>query len=680
MFPRVGSRSLACLAAPASRRCISFAQPQWRQKKNSTVWERDFDYLIRGETPWEKRDRFKWTNDRLTRLNTGTNLQGELERFLSSVNRRIEEMLYSARVRAYVGPSRTDDEFEEIVAQFKDAVMSNLTERMGDGKYREAPPKTPTPEELFEIYTKEGKFGLDQLISSYFKQYLIYYGRLPAGRNYDIATSAADMRNPGEWYPGARSIRRKIVMHVGPTNSGKTYQALQKLERAKSGWYGGPLRLLAHEVFNRMNNKGIKCNLRTGEEIRTIDINAPLTASTIEMFSESALYDIAVIDEIQMLADPQRGYAWTAALLGLKAKEVHLCGEEAAVPLVTAIAKELGEELEVNRYNRLSPLRTDSRPLRKLTNIRAGDCIVAFSRASIFKIRDEVEKATGMRCALVYGALPPETRALQANLFNDPKSGYDILVASDAIGMGLNLYIFVWNPLITFRNIKRVIFSSLMKFDSTEQRQLLPPQIKQIAGRAGRFGTPGSVSDPSNPFELGGLVTSLEYDDMAVIREAMATPNSPLERAYLWPPWKIFEKFTHHFPENTPLATMISRFVDVSKTTGIYQSSEGEVAMTLAHAIEHLPNIDLESRYSISFAPLQPNRDEQIDAFVRFAEVLSATTPITIESPRLKLPLEVLETEESGPHASPTQLKKLETLHKLITCYCWLAYKIIVTY
>ena len=189
-----------------------------------------------------------------------------------------------------------------------------------------------------------------------------------------------------------------------------------------------------------MNKKGILCNLRTGEEIRIIDLNAALTASTIEMFSETSNYDIAVIDEIQMISDPQRGYAWTNALLGLKAKEIHLCGEEAAVPLITKIAEELGEEIEVNRYERLSPLITESQPLDNYKNVQPGDCVVVFSRKGIFNIKEQIETLTGLKCALVYGALPPESRVMQADLFNDPNSEYDVIVASDAVGMGLNLY------------------------------------------------------------------------------------------------------------------------------------------------------------------------------------------------------------------------------------------------
>lgn len=366
----------------------------------------------------------------------------DLDRFLATVNRRLEYLLYSSRARSKTaGESLTNDEFDKVVLQFRDSVMANVTERLEDGQYADAPMRIPTLKALFDTYDQQGIVGLDSLILKYFNQYYLAHGHPSLKHvNHRNAATVADMRNPGEWFPEARNMRRKIIMHVGPTNSGKTYQALRRLESANAGWYGGPLRLLAHEVFNRMNNKGIKCNLKTGEEIRIVDINAPITSSTIEMFSESSNYDVAVIDEIQMMADPQRGFGWTTALLGLKAKELHLCGEEAAVPLVTKIAEELGEEIEINRYERLSPLKTDSKPLFSYRNVRKGDCIVTFSRKTIFAIRERIERESGLRCALVYGALPPETRSMQADLFNDPNTGYDVIVASDAIGMGLNLY------------------------------------------------------------------------------------------------------------------------------------------------------------------------------------------------------------------------------------------------
>lgn len=163
----------------------------------------------------------------------------------------------------------------------------------------------------------------------------------------------------------------------------------------------------------------------------------------------------------------------------------------------------------------------------------------------------------------------------------------------------------------------------------------------------------------------------MDKSDMEVIRHAMAIPNPSLERAYLWPPFKVFEKFAQQFPEGTPLATTIARFIDVSKTSTLFQSAESEGMMKLAHAIEHLPNIDLESRYNISFAPIQTSKDEQMEIFVRFAEVLSDAKPIAIDSPLLGLPLHLAK---SPGKASKVGLEQLEMLHKLITCYCWLAF------
>ena len=141
-----------------------------------------------------------------------------------------------------------------------------------------------------------------------------------------------------------------------------------------------------------------------------------------------------------MITDPQRGAGWTNAVLGLKAKELHLCGEETAIPVVQALLESTNDELIINRYERLTPLVIEEKSLEgDLSKVRKGDCIVTFSRGNIFSLKRLVERATGLRCAIVYGRLPPEIRSEQAALFNDPNSGYDVLIGSDAIGMGLNL-------------------------------------------------------------------------------------------------------------------------------------------------------------------------------------------------------------------------------------------------
>ena len=296
----------------------------------------------------------------------------------------------------------------------------------------------------------------------------------------------ADFSSPAAGYPAVRAApRRKVIMHVGPTNSGKTHNALRALAAARVGCYAGPLRLLAHEIFERLNKGQIMplgaeledekesgaepdessnfdvnpkegkkvvvrkdgnpkwaraCNLLTGEEQKIVDPQAGLTSCTVEMISTVIKYDVVVIDEIQLLSDNLRGGAWTTAVLAANARELHLCGEEAAVPLVEQMLRDTGDEFIVNRYNRLTPLIVAEESLGgDLKKIQKGDCVVTFSRSSIFALKKQVEAQSGLKCAVAYGRLPPEIRSEQAALFNEPSSNYDVLIGSDAVGMGLNL-------------------------------------------------------------------------------------------------------------------------------------------------------------------------------------------------------------------------------------------------
>lgn len=249
----------------------------------------------------------------------------------------------------------------------------------------------------------------------------------------------------------ARSMTRHFHLHLGPTNSGKTYNALKALAQAKTGAYAGPLRLLAHEVWERLNLGTVggldgekkQCNLLTGEERRIVDPDAGLQSCTVEMLPLAGPvggYDVVVIDEIQMMGDAQRGGAWTNAVLGVCAKEVHLCGDETTLELLKELIPALGDELTIHQYKRLTPLHVAEESLNGDWNkVEKGDCIVTFSRNNIFAIKKQIESTAAKKCAVVYGALPPETRADQARDFNDENGRCEILVASDAVGMGLNL-------------------------------------------------------------------------------------------------------------------------------------------------------------------------------------------------------------------------------------------------
>ena len=137
-------------------------------------------------------------------------------------------------------------------------------------------------------------------------------------------------------------MRRHFYLHLGPTNSGKTYEGIQRLHGAQCGLYLGPLRLLAAEQFEALNIADVPCSLVTGEE----QIRVPFSrvqSSTVEMADLQTHYDVAVIDECQMIADRDRGGAWTAAILGLCADEIHACASQDAEALLTRIIEDCGD-------------------------------------------------------------------------------------------------------------------------------------------------------------------------------------------------------------------------------------------------------------------------------------------------------------------------------------------------
>jgi ATP-dependent RNA helicase SUPV3L1/SUV3 len=141
-----------------------------------------------------------------------------------------------------------------------------------------------------------------------------------------------------------------------------------------------------------------------------------------------------------MIGEPHRGAAWTTAIMGVTAKDIHLCGEETVVGVVTKLVEAMGDKITIHRYERLTPLKVADNSLDgDLGKIEDGDCVVSFSRSGIFATKKAIEEKTGKRCAVVYGALPPETRSEQAKLFNEEGNGVNVMVASDAVGMGLNL-------------------------------------------------------------------------------------------------------------------------------------------------------------------------------------------------------------------------------------------------
>lgn len=421
-----------------------------------------------------------------------------------------------------------------------------------------------------------------------------------------------DLRYPTEWFPATRTIQRKVYLHVGPTNSGKTYHALQKLEQSETGIYAGPLRLLAHEVYSRLNNKGVSCALITGEEHRIPeDVESYMHSCTVEMVPLNKVVDVAVIDEIQMIGDVDRGWAWTQAFLGVMAKEVHLCGEARVIPLIKDLCAATGDELIVREYQRLSPLQMERQSLKgDLKQLRKGDAVILFSRVQLHAMKKHIEQMTGKRCAIVYGSLPPETRTQQASLFNDPDNDYDFLVASDAVGMGLNLA------------IKRIIFDTTLKSDGVSHKPLSIAHIKQIAGRAGRYKTArdAATSSPPSPADGEavsddatsdvaeaepnvGYVSTLVKEDFNIVKTALDAVPEPLKHAYILPPSSIISRFATYFPPGTPFSYILLRLNEISSISERFKLCRYKDQIEVSDLI-HSINLSISDRITFTAAPV----------------------------------------------------------------------------
>ena len=306
--------------------------------------------------------------------------------------------------------------------------------------------------------------------------------------------------NPKDEYPEARAMHRRFILHLGGTNTGKTYAGFQRLMRSRSGVYLAPLRLLALEAQETLLKAGVDCSLSTGEEedFREEDTHMAATAEKLDL---KRYWEVAVIDECQMIADRQRGYAWTRAILGVLSPEVHLCAAPEAKDLLIRLIESCGDDYEVEVHQRTTPLICMTRTVDP-QRVQPGDALITFSKVGVLSVAEDLRQH-GKEPAIIYGALPYSTRRKQMEGFLAGEMEY--IVSTDAIGMGLNL------------PIRRIIFMETEKFDGIERRELKPEEIRQIAGRAGRFGmyNKGYVGATENlPVIRAGLeavIPPLEY-------------------------------------------------------------------------------------------------------------------------------------------------------------------------
>ncbi len=445
----------------------------------------------------------------------------------------------------------------------------------------------------------------------------------------------------------ARQLSRQHHFYLGPTNSGKTYHALNALIVAKSGVYLAPLRLLAMEVRDRLVQAGVPCHLITGEERIYMD-GAQHTASTIEMMHSTKAVDVAVIDEIQMLQDPDRGQAWTAALIGVPAKHVYICGSNAVTHLCTKALDALTETYDMTYLHRKTPLILEENSLcgkryskQKLKHqLQKGDAMVTFSRKDVLTLSARFRN-WGFKVASIYGALSPEVRRHESERFLSGQA--EILVATDAIGMGLNL------------PIRRVIFANIHKFDGIASRYLDATEVRQIAGRAGRYGV----------YETG-YVTVLEDDEQIHIEHMLNTDDTAT--------------ITH-----LPIAMQLSDCEQIAN-----QLHTNRLAECIAYLTEHDHHQDQLCQHTHAVAQYkQALIVDEIAPHMAFKDkFVLACAPLS-----LQVPIEkdyfiqcITSIYQDKPHPIPfapnwlnggseKHLQQAEVLSQHISLYAWLSYQ-----
>ncbi len=309
--------------------------------------------------------------------------------------------------------------------------------------------------------------------------------------------------------------KNKITAVLGPTNTGKTHLAIETMLSFDSGMIGFPLRLLAREVYDKVVKKtGLdKVALITGEE-KIIPDNAKYFLCTVESMPIDKQLDFVGVDEIQMCADHERGHIFTDRLLNMRGEKLTmLMGSNT----IRKIISKLDDDVEFVNRNRLSKLSYSGH--KKISRINRKTAIIAFSAEEVYAIAELIRRQKG-GAAIVMGSLSPKTRNAQVNLYQS--GDVDFLVATDAIGMGINM------------DIDHVYFSNLKKFDGKKLRKLNLSEIGQIAGRAGRylndgnFGVTGICKEMND--EEVDLLENHKFDDIQTLfwRNSNLNFNNPL--------------------------------------------------------------------------------------------------------------------------------------------------------
>jgi ATP-dependent RNA helicase SUPV3L1/SUV3 len=295
----------------------------------------------------------------------------------------------------------------------------------------------------------------------------------------------------------------RVVAVLGPTNTGKTHLAVERMLGHASGMIGLPLRLLAREIYDRVVKlRGPRAvALITGEE-KIVPPHAHYFVCTVEAMPLTRDVEFLAVDEIQLCADPARGHLFTHRLLNARGKyETMFLGALTVAPLIRRLLPEV-EFVTRERFSALTYAGS-----KKLTRLPRRTAVVAFSADNVYAIAELIRRQRG-GAAVVMGSLSPRTRNAQVALYQSGE--VDFLVATDAIGMGLNM------------DVDHVAFAGLRKFDGKRSRWLYPQEVGQIAGRAGRYRTDGT-------FGVTGDAEEMDEDLVMAVQDHLFEPVAAAE-------------------------------------------------------------------------------------------------------------------------------------------------------
>ncbi len=445
-----------------------------------------------------------------------------------------------------------------------------------------------------------------------------------------------------EHFQLARNMFRRFTLLVGPTNSGKTFQALNLLAQAQTGCYLAPLRLLALEGQEALLQRGCLTSFLTGEE-RDLRENASHIAATIEMLDTLEPIEVAVIDEAQMLFDKDRGWAWTTAIFGVPAKHVVMTGAPSCIKMIQHIAEYLNEPLEIIECKRFTEMEVLSKPA-KLTELEPATAIIAFSRRDVLGLKAQLE-VLGKTVSVIYGNLSPQVRREEALRFRNGES--EIVVATDAIGMGLNL------------PIKTLLFWTTEKWDGQETRELNSEEIRQIAGRAGRYGL----------FEKA-FIGAFNQRSLKTIEQSLKLPIPNLTAPCQVMPGISLVAEIGKVIETNALSKILKFFREkmLIKST-LLCSARMEAVISLAEKTDVYFSLPLEDRLIFSCAPIDIRDAIIVKHWQTWLNGYNHNKTNSLSN----LPRQF--THNNSVAQNQNDLEEAERLTKILTCYSWLSYR-----